>query len=63
MIGEHVSGDLYSTYPSLTNLDSSGNLQYNVDFRQVYASILDDWLDIDPSTVLGSEFDELSVFQ
>ncbi len=63
MIGGQVSGDLYSTYPSLTNLDSSGNLQYNVDFRQVYASILDDWLDIDPSTVLGSEFDELSVFQ
>jgi Protein of unknown function (DUF1501) len=35
MIGGQFSGDLYSTYPSLTNLYSSGNLQYNVGFRQV----------------------------
>lgn len=63
MVGGQISGNLYSSYPSLTNLDSSGNIQYNVDFRQVYASILDKWLDIDPSTVLGSEYDELSVFQ
>jgi hypothetical protein len=62
--GGQVSGNLYNSYPSLDNLDPYGNIQYNVDYRQIYGSILDDWGGIDQSTVLGSNFfNTISVFQ
>lgn len=41
--------------PDLTNLDE-GDLIYKVDFRSVYASILDKWLDSSHSNVLGKQF-------
>ena len=63
LIGGQVSGDLYSTYPSLTNLDSSGNIEFNIDFRQIYATLLDDWLGIDSTSILGSSFTKVSTFK
>ena len=41
--GEPVTGGVYGTLPALNDLDS-GNLKSNVDFRQVYATIIDKWL-------------------
>ena len=35
----------------LKNLDNSGNLKSSIDFRSVYATILQSWLCLDPSTV------------
>jgi hypothetical protein len=37
-IGEH---------PSLTDVDDDGNMQFNVDFRKVYASLFTEWLCLD----------------
>jgi uncharacterized protein (DUF1501 family) len=61
IIGGKVSPGLYGQYPSLSDLDSSGNLKYNVDFRQTYASVLEDWFGIDQTQVLGSKYDKLTV--
>ena len=33
------------------------------DFRQVYATILDDWLSIRPQDVLGGEFKKLDLLR
>jgi len=62
LIGGRVSGGLYGEYPSLSDLDSNGDLVHTVDFRQVYASVLQDWLGTDPSQVLSSQFEKLNMF-
>jgi uncharacterized protein (DUF1501 family) len=62
LIGGRVTGGLYGEYPSLSNLDSNSDLIHTVDFRQVYASVLQDWLGTDPSQVLSSQFEKLKMF-
>ncbi|MFD1630084.1 DUF1501 domain-containing protein [Pseudopedobacter beijingensis] len=44
--------------PDLRNLDN-GDLKYNVDFRQVYATVLDKWLSVDNGNVLNKNFSSL----
>jgi uncharacterized protein (DUF1501 family) len=55
LIGDGVRPGLHGAYPSLTEL-SQGDLVHTVDFRQVYAALLDDWFSVDPASVLGREF-------
>jgi uncharacterized protein (DUF1501 family) len=62
LIGGRVKGGLYGQYPDLANLDSNGDLIHTVDFRQVYTTVLQDWLGTDPSQVLNSQFDKLNMF-
>jgi uncharacterized protein (DUF1501 family) len=61
MVGGQVSPGLYGTYPSLSSLDHSGNLVGNIDFRQTYATVLEDWFGIQQNEVLGSSFTKLTV--
>jgi uncharacterized protein (DUF1501 family) len=62
VVGPRVKGGLYGA-PSRTNdLDGNGNLKYHVDFRQVYATILDTWLKADSRQVLGYNFGSLNFF-
>lgn len=42
MIGNPVMGGLFGQYPDLVDLDSRGDIKFEFDFRQVYASILKD---------------------
>lgn len=58
VIGNRVKAGLHGEYPNLANLDE-GDLKYSVDFRQVYATILEDWLGVSPTSVLGASFDRL----
>jgi uncharacterized protein (DUF1501 family) len=60
--GENVRGGLHGAAPSLTALDTRGNLVPTVDFRSVYATLLDRWLDGDPTAVLGGSFEQLDLF-
>ncbi len=55
-VGTRVKSGLVGKYPSLTDLDE-GDLKYNHDFRDVYASLLDDWLGIDSKPILGTGTD------
>jgi len=41
--------------PNLTDLDD-GDLKFSVDFRAIYASLLDDWLGTSSEAVLGRKF-------
>lgn len=52
VLGTHVAGGFYGDQPSLTNLDD-GDLEYTVDFRSIYASVLEQALKMDPARVLG----------
>lgn len=58
VIGNPVQGGLYGEQPSLaaTALDGAGNPKYRIDFREVYATILDRWLGTDATAVLGASY-------
>ncbi|MCU0795591.1 MAG: DUF1501 domain-containing protein [Akkermansiaceae bacterium] len=56
--GAGVKGGLYGTQPSLTDL-SQGDLKHSVDFRQVYATLLEGWLRTDPEAVLRGRYGKL----
>ncbi|MDC1106105.1 DUF1501 domain-containing protein [Prolixibacteraceae bacterium] len=51
VIGGNNRGEIIGENPNLSDLDH-GDLKYQIDFRSVYASILKDKLDFDP-TLLG----------
>jgi uncharacterized protein (DUF1501 family) len=62
VLGQNVAGGLYGSHPSLTTLDSWGNLIPSVDLRSVYASVLDPWLDADATQLLGGTYEDLHLF-
>ena len=59
LLGGKVKGGLYGEHPSLTRL-VDGDLAHGYDFRQVYATILEDWLGADSRPILGREFGKLA---
>ena len=38
------------------------NLKFGIDFRQVYAAVLDEWLGVSSKDVLGGEFKPIKLF-
>ncbi|MCY7352441.1 MAG: DUF1501 domain-containing protein [Cytophagaceae bacterium] len=67
VIGKTVRGGTLGGNPNLTDLDSSGDIKFKNDFRQVYTSILRDHLgmsDPDAKAVLsGKDFAKLPIFR
>lgn len=61
VFGPSVRGGLYGSYPSLEKL-GDGDLVYTTDFRNVYASVLDQWMGCPSEKVLGKKFDALPLF-
>ncbi len=60
-----LGGSVIGGAPSLTDLDERGDIKYLHDFRQVYASVLRDWLgfsSVDTASILGGSFDRLPIF-
>ncbi|MEI8383486.1 MAG: DUF1501 domain-containing protein [Planctomycetota bacterium] len=51
---------LHGKYPSLTDL-TDGDLKFNIDFRSVYATMLDKWLEIPSAGILGGEFSPIPI--
>lgn len=43
-LGDCVNGGIYGEMPDIAATDSKGNLVHHTDFRQIYASIIDNWL-------------------
>lgn len=56
VIGSKVKGGVFGESPSLTALDN-GDLKYTVDFRTVYATILEKWWRADSHEILGKNFE------
>src|SRR6185369_7919011 len=63
VIGTSVSGGLYGEYPSLSNLDSNGDLLFNVDFREVYADVVETWLGVPSHDILEGDFTKVGFFR
>jgi uncharacterized protein (DUF1501 family) len=58
--GGRVKPGLLSKHPSMTDLDA-GDVKFTVDFRGLYASVLQNWLGIQSEPVLGGKFDMLPI--
>jgi uncharacterized protein (DUF1501 family) len=56
-------GAFYGEEPSTTRLDADGNLVYNVDFRSVYATMLEAVLEVNATSVLGAKFPVLDLLR
>jgi len=50
---------IYNELPDLNNLDE-GDLKHSVDFRQIYATVLERWLDAPSDAVLQHRYDLLA---
>jgi uncharacterized protein (DUF1501 family) len=50
---------ILNALPDLNDLDQ-GDLKYKVDFKNVYATVLNKWLGADSKTILGKQYDALN---
>ena len=62
LMGPKITPGLLGRHPSPTDLDG-GDLKFGTDFRSVYATILQNWLDTPSKPILGSQFPTLPVMR
>lgn len=61
-----IGGQVLGGNPDLVNLDDRGDVQFTVDFRRIYSTLLQNWLGLgatDTATTLGGSFETLPCFQ
>jgi uncharacterized protein (DUF1501 family) len=61
LAGSAIKAGLHAQTPSLVEL-KQGDIEMSADFRQVYASLLEQWLGIRTPTALGGPFAPLDLF-
>lgn len=60
IIGKNLKKQgFYNEMPDLANLDSNGDLKYSIDFREIYATVLDKWLEVESESILNKSFSTL----
>jgi uncharacterized protein (DUF1501 family) len=59
LMGGRVRGGFYGERPDLGKLDGNGSQRWTTDFRSVFATLLEDWLGVDSTPILGGRFDRL----
>ena len=62
LVGGQVKGGVYGEHPSLTDLDQDAQ-KYKIDYRDVYATVLGDWLGYDSQQILGASYPSLTVLE
>lgn len=60
-LGGSVRGGLYGAMSDLARLDGDGNVAHTLDFRSVYATVLERWWGIGARDVLGGNFAEIAL--
>jgi uncharacterized protein (DUF1501 family) len=64
LAGPGAKGGLVGATPSLLDLDPQhSDLRRSLDFRQVYATVLEDWLGLPGKPALGGDFVRLALFR
>ena len=63
VVGNGIKGGHYGEIPSLTNLAEGDNLAYTTDFRRVYQTLINGWLDHgDGPSILNGDFESFDMF-
>lgn len=61
IIGKNLKKNgIYNELPNLSDLDANGDLKYSIDFRSIYATILQKWMQVDDKTILNQSFKPLT---
>ena len=64
LAGPSVKSGLVGTMPKLLDPDPRhGDLRLGLDFRRVYATVLESWLGLSAKDALGGSFERLSLFR
>ena len=65
IIGDPVKGGLYAEYPSIEPDQwlYGEDMRHTFDYRGVYGTILEQWLSIDPTAIVGGNYEQLQVFK
>ncbi|MDY7109014.1 MAG: DUF1501 domain-containing protein [Planctomycetota bacterium] len=61
-VGDPVRPGVLGDHPSMARLDQ-GDLVFNVDFRCIYAAILEDWMGADAAATLGRPFRKAKIIK
>lgn len=61
LAGTKLQKSIIGAHPKLTDLDD-GDLKHQIDFRSVYATILQQWLDCSPDICLGKSYPFIDLF-
>jgi len=62
-LGGRVAGGLYGAQPALDRLSGDGNPAHAIDFRSVYATVLERWWGVAPAGPLGGRFLTLPIIR
>jgi len=64
ILGNSVKGGFYGEYPSLDPSEQvEGDMRFNNDFRGTYATLLDQWMGIDPYTILNDHYEQFDLIR
>lgn len=61
LVGGKLKGGFVGDHPDLVNLDR-GDLQYRIDFRQVYSTVLDEWMGADSESIFQKKFQHVQLY-
>ena len=64
VLGNNLAGGIFGGDPDLVNLDNNENLLHNIDYRQVYSSLITEWFGYGNeivSNVFSQNFDPLGI--
>ena len=62
MIGQPIAGGMYGQSPSWTDLDANGRFKSSIDFRSIYATVLERSLGADAREILGAHYETLPLY-
>ena len=63
VFGSRIKAGFHGTHPSLTDLDQNGDLKMTMDFRRVYATMIQEWMGFaSPKVILKGDFAPLGIF-
>ena len=65
IIGDGVEGGLYGEYPSIDPRDwlYGEDLRHTIDFRGIYGTVLDQWMGIDATPIVGGNFEQIRPYK
>ena len=65
IIGERVNGGLYAEYPPLAPDQwlNGEDMRHTIDFRGIYGTMLEQWMDLDPAPIVDGVFEQVHPFR